>query len=241
MQPLNVLIVGASGGIGSALCQQILTHTNANVFATYRRAQPRVQHARLCWYALDVTEEDDYSSLTTSLDAEVDHLDWVINCVGVLSINELTPEKTLKAVTSNNLMTSIQVNTLPTLLLAKHVLPFLRRSDAPRFATISARVGSIDDNELGGWYSYRCSKAALNMAVKNISIEWGRLMKRSCTIALHPGTTDTALSLPFQANVPEKQLFAPDKSANLLFHVLTNLSPEDNGRFIAYDGSDITW
>ena len=86
MQPLNVLIVGASGGIGSALCQQILTHTNANVFATYRRAQPRVQHARLRWYALDVTEEDDYSSLTSSLDAEVEHLDWVINCVGVLEI-----------------------------------------------------------------------------------------------------------------------------------------------------------
>ncbi|MFH0263243.1 SDR family NAD(P)-dependent oxidoreductase [Vibrio barjaei] len=241
MQPLNVLIVGASGGIGSALSQHILTHTNANVFATYRSAQLRVQHARLRWYALDVTAENDYGSLTMSLNVEVDHLDWVINCVGALSINEQTPEKNIKAVTSNNLMTSIQVNTMPTLLLAKHVLPFLRRSDAPRFATISARVGSIDDNELGGWYSYRCSKAALNMALKNISIEWGRLMKRSCTIALHPGTTDTELSLPFQANVPEKQLFAPDKTAGLLFHILENLRPEDNGRFIAYDGSDIGW
>jgi NAD(P)-dependent dehydrogenase (short-subunit alcohol dehydrogenase family) len=241
MQPLNVLIVGASGGIGSALSQHILTHTNANVFATYRSAQLRVQHARLRWYALDVTAENDYGSLTMSLNVEVDHLDWVINCVGALSINEQTPEKNLKAVTSNNLMSSIQVNTIPTLLLAKHVLPFLRRSDAPRFATISARVGSIDDNELGGWYSYRCSKAALNMALKNISIEWGRLMKRSCTIALHPGTTDTELSLPFQANVPEKQLFAPEKTAGLLFHVLENLRPEDNGRFIAYDGSDIGW
>ncbi|WP_412104998.1 SDR family NAD(P)-dependent oxidoreductase [Vibrio barjaei] len=241
MQPLNVLIVGASGGIGSALSQHILTHTNANVFATYRSAQLRVQHARLRWYALDVTAENDYGSLTMSLNVEVDHLDWVINCVGALSINEQTPGKNLKAVTSNNLMTSIQVNTMPTLLLAKHVLPFLRRSDAPRFATISARVGSIDDNELGGWYSYRCSKAALNMALKNISIEWGRLMKRSCTIALHPGTTDTELSLPFQANVPEKQLFAPDKTAGLLFHILENLRPEDNGRFIAYDGSDIGW
>ncbi|MGR5296459.1 SDR family NAD(P)-dependent oxidoreductase [Vibrio mediterranei] len=238
---MNVLIVGASGGIGSALSQHILTHTNANVFATYRSAQLRVQHARLRWYALDVTAENDYGSLTMSLNVEVDHLDWVINCVGALSINEQTPEKNLKAVTSNNLMTSIQVNTMPTLLLAKHVLPFLRRSDAPRFATISARVGSIDDNELGGWYSYRCSKAALNMALKNISIEWGRLMKRSCTIALHPGTTDTELSLPFQANVPEKQLFAPEKTAGLLFHVLENLRPEDNGRFIAYDGSDIGW
>ncbi|MCY9873597.1 SDR family NAD(P)-dependent oxidoreductase [Vibrio barjaei] len=238
---MNVLIVGASGGIGSALSQHILTHTNANVFATYRSAQLRVQHARLRWYALDVTAENDYGSLTMSLNVEVDHLDWVINCVGALSINEQTPGKNLKAVTSNNLMTSIQVNTMPTLLLAKHVLPFLRRSDAPRFATISARVGSIDDNELGGWYSYRCSKAALNMALKNISIEWGRLMKRSCTIALHPGTTDTELSLPFQANVPEKQLFAPDKTAGLLFHILENLRPEDNGRFIAYDGSDIGW
>lgn len=241
MKPLNVLILGASGGIGRAMTQHILAHTDATVFATYHRALLDMQHSRLRWYALDVTKEDDYGALMTSLSAEVESLDWVINCVGVLSLDEGTPEKSVKAVTASSLMTSIQVNTVPTLLLAKYALPLLRRANAPRFATISARVGSIEDNQLGGWYSYRCSKAALNMALKNISIEWGRLMKRSCTVALHPGTTATTLSLPFQANVPKAQLFSPEKTASLLFHVLENLSPEDNGLFLAYDGSCIEW
>ncbi|GAL20401.1 cell-cell signaling protein C-factor [Vibrio maritimus] len=238
----NVLIVGGSGGIGWAMCRQLAQLPEIQVFATYRSTLPRgsEDYERISWFQLDVMEQAHYPMLVERL-SEVVHLDWLINCVGALSINERMPEKSLKSVDSEQFIDAIRINTLPTLLLAQHFQPFLRKAHSPLFATISARVGSITDNGLGGWYSYRCSKAALNMALKNISIEWGRLMPRSCTVALHPGTTDTSLSKPFQARVPEHKLFSTDKTARLLIKVLQSLDRSNNGQFLAYDGSLIEW
>ncbi|MGR5177115.1 SDR family NAD(P)-dependent oxidoreductase [Vibrio parahaemolyticus] len=241
MAPTTIVLVGGSGGIGAALCQHILDHSPARVIATYHREPLPISHPRLEWVKMDVTREQDYRLLLQLIDAKYGGVDWVINCVGALNLGSNTPEKSLRSVDASNVLNSIQLNTLPTLLLAKYFQSILRDSAAPRFVTLSARVGSIGDNRLGGWYSYRCSKASLNMALKNISIEWGRLMPRSCTVALHPGTTDTRLSRPFQTNVPCEQLFSPSKTAGLLFEVIQSLTPEDNGRFLAYDRSVIDW
>lgn len=123
------------------------------------------------------------------------------------------------------------VNTLPSLLLAKYFTPKLKRSTAPKFATISAKVGSISDNQLGGWYSYRASKAALNMFLKTMSIEWQRMVKHGTVLSLHPGTTDTALSAPFQTNVPEGKLFTPERVAKDLLGLIEKHPRKIAGRF----------
>jgi NAD(P)-dependent dehydrogenase (short-subunit alcohol dehydrogenase family) len=130
---------------------------------------------------------------------------------------------------------------LPSLLLAKHLHGKFRHGRPAIFATVSAKVGSIEDNRLGGWVSYRASKAALNMCLKTLAIEWQRTLPNVAVTALHPGTTDTALSRPFQRNVPREQLFTPKRSVSGLLNVLDNLKPSQTGQFFAFDGERLAW
>jgi len=130
---------------------------------------------------------------------------------------------------------------LPSLLLAKHLHSKFRHGRPGVFATVSAKVGSIEDNRLGGWFSYRASKAALNMCLKTLAIEWRRSLPNVAVAALHPGTTDTALSVPFQHNVPPEQLFTPRQSVDYLVEVLDGLKPAQSGQFLAFDGEELPW
>lgn len=233
---MNVLVLGGGGGIGRALITVIQQrYPQACIFATYYRNLPSV--SQVSWHRVDFMQEDDVCMLSET----IDHIDWVINAVGVLHINDTGPEKSLRQIDSQFFLDSMAINTLPTLLIGKYFFRHFRQAKKPICATISARVGSIGDNNLGGWHSYRCSKAALNMAIKNISIEWQRSIQKGCIVALHPGTTDTELSKPFQANVLPEKLFSPMKTAGLLLDVIETLEPNDSGRFIAYDGQDIVW
>ena len=159
----------------------------------------------------------------------------------MLHTQEKGPEKNLSSLDADFFQQTITVNTLPSLLLAKYFTPKLKCSTAPKFATISAKVGSISDNQLGGWYSYRASKAALNMFLKTMSIEWQRMVKHGTVLSLHPGTTDTALSAPFQTNVPEGKLFTPERVAKDLLGLLEKATPQDSGAFWAYDGTLLPW
>jgi NAD(P)-dependent dehydrogenase (short-subunit alcohol dehydrogenase family) len=127
------------------------------------------------------------------------------------------------------------------LLVAKHFEPLLAHRERAVFASISARVGSIGDNRLGGWYAYRGSKAAQNMFTKTLAIEWARSRRNVICIALHPGTTDTELSRPFQANVPPQKLFSVERTVTQLLAVIDRLTPADSGRFLAWDGTEIAW
>ena len=136
---------------------------------------------------------------------------------------------------------SMRINTLPTLLLAKHLHDKFRHGRPAVVATVSARVGSIEDNRLGGWFSYRASKAALNMCLKTLAIEWRRSLPNVAVAALHPGTTDTALSRPFQSNVPIGQLFTPGQSVASMLDVLDGLNSADSGQFLAFDGEKLPW
>jgi NAD(P)-dependent dehydrogenase (short-subunit alcohol dehydrogenase family) len=127
------------------------------------------------------------------------------------------------------------------MLLFKQVQPLLKHDDRSILATISAKVGSIGDNQLGGWYGYRASKAALNMFIRTSSIEYKRTCPQAILVALHPGTTDTKLSLPFQRNVPPEKLFTVDRTVSQLLTVIENLTPADSGKFFSWDGSQIVW
>ncbi|MBF2080191.1 MAG: SDR family NAD(P)-dependent oxidoreductase [Synechococcales cyanobacterium T60_A2020_003] len=248
-QSTHALIVGANGGIGLGFVQALLAQSSVQVYATYRdpnRAQALLtlaqsQSDRLKVYPLDLTDEDQVSQLVTLIQAETPVLHQVINCVGVLHEGTYQPEKSLRQINSDQLMHYFQVNSIGAVLLAKHLLPLFRHGDRSLFASISAKVGSIEDNRLGGWYGYRASKAALNMFMKTIAIEYTRKCPNTIVVALHPGTTDTSLSKPFQANVPPEKLFSVERTVGQLLTVLDSLTPADTGNFYSWDGSRLPW
>lgn len=231
---MNVLVVGGGGGIGGALVRAYLAHPGVEaVIATCHRQGATFTHPRLTWRALDVSDEDQVAGLA----AGIPSLQRLINCVGVLHGDGWNPEKTVQSVDPAFFLRSVEVNTLPTLLLAKHFAKALRGGPSV-FATLSAKVGSIGDNRLGGWYSYRVSKAALNMALKTLALEWRVKLPHCCVAAIHPGTTETALSEPFGAQLAR---VSPAATAARLHSLIEGLTSEQTGRFWHWDGSELPW
>jgi NAD(P)-dependent dehydrogenase (short-subunit alcohol dehydrogenase family) len=246
----NALIIGASGGIGRGLIEQLLDSPEINlIVATYRR-QEKAQDLfkleslfpdQLILLQVDVTSEESIQQAVSIIQSKIAQLHLAINCVGMLHEDNLQPEKSLKHINSDNLLRYFEVNTIPTALLSKYLFPLFKHPEFSVWATISAKVGSIGDNGLGGWYGYRASKAALNMIIKNVAIEFARSSKNTVVVALHPGTTDTQLSLPFQKNVPPEKLFSPQLCAQQLLSVINNLTRDNNGQFFSWDGSVLPW
>jgi len=235
---LNVLILGGSGGIGDALVNALCGRDNIHtVHATFLNTPPTRQHNKLIWHKLDPCEDADVKDLL----GQLGRLDWCINCIGMLHTQQSGPEKTLTRFDPDFFQKNMQINVLPSLLLAKYLPSNFKGVDRAIMATVSAKVGSIEDNRLGGWVSYRASKAALNMALKTIAIEWQRKLPNVAVASLHPGTTDTSLSKPFQNNVPIDKLFSPEKTAALLLAVLDKLTPAESGRFWSWDGTELPW
>ncbi len=236
--PEKIVVVGGNGGIGQAMVRELLqVFPQSRVRATYRRGSVPFAAERLNWQQLDLLEPSAIADWASGFE----RVDWLVNCAGFLHSPESGPEKNIRSVEAEFFLDNIRINTLPTLLLAKHFAGALKRSPAPLLATISARVGSIEDNRLGGWYSYRTSKAALNMALKTLSIEWRHSHPRGCIAALHPGTNDTPLSKPFQANVPPGDLLTPSDTAAMLVDVLAGLEPSDSGNFWTWEGNQLPW
>lgn len=251
MKTKTYLIIGGTGGIGQAMVETILEKGknaphSGQVFATYHRTLPNMESDNVQWLPMDVADEDSIARAADTIKQHSTHLDWVINCVGLLHTDTAQPEKSLRQVETAFFLQNMQVNALAGLLIAKHLKPLLAKAqrdhDAPAiYATISARVGSISDNELGGWYSYRMSKAALNMGMKNLSIEWSRSLKDVCIVVMQPGTVNTQLSAPFQSNVAEGHLFSPAYSAECLLEVLSGMSADQSGSFVDWSGASIPW
>ena len=168
-------------------------------------------------------------------------VDLIIVAAGVLHDGELQPEKALKDLSLDNFYSVFNINTFGTALAAKHFLPLLPREGKSVFAALSARVGSIEDNYIGGWYGYRASKAALNMILKSASIEMARKYKKACVIGLHPGTVDTNLSEPFQGHVKPDKLFTPDDATEQMLQVINDINADKSGKLLAYDGTVIPY
>ncbi|WP_394239651.1 SDR family NAD(P)-dependent oxidoreductase [Vibrio astriarenae] len=230
-----VLIVGGTGGIGSALIS-IFQKQGYHVHATYH-IQPATTDAGISWYPCDAT--DDHS--VERLAASVGHIDLLINCIGILYTDLQLPEKSIQQFNVDFFQKNIQTNTLPTLLLAKHFQSRLKAPHPTYFICLSAKVGSIEDNHLGGWISYRASKAALNMCIKTIAIEWKTKLPKCCVIAFHPGTIDTPLSVPFQKRISKQQLNSPDWLAEKLNQLIDELGPGETGRFYNYASEILPW
>ena len=241
----TALIVGASQGIGLEFVRQLLqTDRVDRVYATYRNPQSEllaIAEPRLRCLPLDITEEAQIATVMKEIQTETAALHYIINCVGVLHQGAMQPEKSLRQLNAEQLLHYFQVNSIGAVLLAKHMQPLLKHRDRAILATISAKIGSIGDNYSGGWYGYRASKAALNMFMRTTAIEYKRTCPRAIVVTLHPGTTDTQLSRPFQRNVPPEKLFPVDRTVQQLLTVLERLQESDSGEFFSWDGSRLPW
>lgn len=234
----NIAVIGASGGIGSAFVEHYANQDTVGSVFAFSRTQ--VEFASEKVVAAHINLEDENSIASAASTTTVNQpLDRVIVATGILHLDEMMPEKALSDLSVEKLEQVLRVNTIGPALVMKHFLPLLNKKDRSVFAALSARVGSISDNRLGGWYSYRASKAALNMLIKTASIEMKRKNKQAILVGLHPGTVDSDLSKPFQKNVPEGKLFSPEQSISQLVKVLEGVSIEETGKCFAYDGEEV--
>jgi NAD(P)-dependent dehydrogenase (short-subunit alcohol dehydrogenase family) len=239
-----VLVVGASGGIGSAVLEHYLQATEYElVFAVSRGARPdslRSPGERLRWLVCDNTEPSIESAMQ-AIKSVGASLTRVVVCNGILHNDRVAPEKSLLKLKAPVMQEVLYTNVvIPSLWIA--ALVQLPRAGADCVvAVLSARVGSITDNQLGGWYSYRASKAALNMMLKSAAVEYRRRLPRVKLLAFHPGTTDTTLSRPFARSVAPEKLFSPEFVARRLAQLLDQLKPDGELSYLAWDGSSIEW
>lgn len=228
----TVVIIGATGGVGGALAVQAVA-AGAVVYGVGRK--PTCAAAGLAGYiSADITTPQGLAAVAEKLPAQ---LDVVVVASGFLHNTDISPEKKLADLSAAALLKNYEVNALAPMLLARVLLPKFARDRAGVFAVLSARVGSISDNQLGGWYSYRMSKAALNMGLKTLSIEVARTHKQVAVLGLHPGTVDTDLSAPFSGHAPK--LFTADESAAYLWQVMGTRGVADSGKVFDWNNEEV--
>ncbi len=232
---MKALIFGANSAIAQAIIKN-LTEKSYDLFLVSRSSSENI-NGDAKEYFYDPSDEDSISTIKEKLDNH--QFDLIISTIGILHTQEIFPEKNLNAIDKDSLKKVLEINLITNVLIGKYFFSLLNQNCPSVFAFLSARVGSISDNQLGGWYSYRMSKAALNMFIKNAHIEQSRKNKQSKIIGMHPGTVNTPLSLPFQKNVPAGKLFTPDFSAKKILDVISNLDDDAGGKIFAWDGSEI--
>ena len=222
----SAVVIGAKGGIGGALVEALTEEGGFGKIYAFARPE------------LDLLDEASIAAAAAHVQAGPPPA-LVIVATGILHQGEQGPEKSFAALDPEWMARNFALNAIGPALVAKHFLPLLPKGERAVFAALSARVGSITDNRLGGWYGYRASKAALNQLIRTLAIEMKRVNDRAIVVGLHPGTVDTALSKPFQSNVAPGQLFDPDRAAVQLLDVIDELGVKDSGNLIAWDGTTI--
>ncbi|SDA11896.1 SDR family NAD(P)-dependent oxidoreductase [Sphingomonas sp. NFR15] len=227
----SAVVIGASGGIGAAFVRALKeegTFDTVHAFARGFAGSGRID-----------LEDEASIAAAAAIVAKGAAPTLILVATGLLHAGERGPEKAIGELDPAWLARNFAVNAIGPAIVAKHFLPLMPRDGRCVFGVLSARVGSIADNRLGGWYGYRASKAALNMLVRTLAIEEKRRNGRSIVVALHPGTVDTALSRPFQGNVAPGQLFDADRAALQLLDVIDGLKAPDSGKLFAWDGAEV--
>lgn len=237
------LVIGAGSTIATALVEQLQRNSDIDLIVTSSRNKIGYKHNKILKWQCDNSETQIAHCLSQLPEGVIK---YVFICNGVLHQDgedeqQIKPEKRLEDINPWQLTQVFNANTLTPLLWLKHLIKYLPTTTPSTITVFSARVGSIADNRLGGWYSYRASKAALNMLVKTAAIEYGRRNKQVKLLAFHPGTTDTPLSQPFQQNLGDKPLFTPQFVAEQLFKLLPNYPANGQASFIDWQGKDIKW
>jgi NAD(P)-dependent dehydrogenase (short-subunit alcohol dehydrogenase family) len=243
----TAIILGASRGIGLAVVQKLLAESNTHaVCASFRSNRSAEElHAlsdrRLHRFQVDITDIDRLETAAKEIAQMGLKPNLVIVTAGILHEPGLLPEKSLRQCDSKALSRLFAVNSIGPLLAARAFIPLMSKTQRSHFAALSAMVGSIEDNRLGGWYGYRASKSALNQFLQTLSIECRRTHPGMCITSIHPGTTDTSLSKPFQGNVEAHRLYSPKQTAVRVLQVVRDGNPEDSGRFVNWDGQQIPY
>ena len=234
----TIAIIGSSGAIGSAFTRHYAGLDSTDTVYALSRSGVRVAGDKIRSLPIDITNDDTVAQAAAALAGTP--LQGVIMATGILHDEAgLHPEKSLGDIDADKLRRVLDINTVGPALVMKHFLPLLDQERRSLFAALSARVGSIGDNRLGGWYAYRASKAALNMLIRTAALEMKRRNRHAIVVGLHPGTVDSRLSRPFQSRVPEGRLFTADAAASRLADVLARLEPADSGSCLAWDGQPI--
>ncbi|MBX3594934.1 SDR family NAD(P)-dependent oxidoreductase [Sphingomonas sp.] len=227
----SAVVIGATGGIGAAFADLLDEEEGHRKVWRFGRSLTGEAH-------LDLADEASIAAAAAHV-ASGPPPSLILIATGILGEGARGPEKALRDLDPDWLARMFAINTIGPALVAKHFLPLLPRNGTPVFAALSARVGSISDNHLGGWHGYRASKAALNMLIRNFAIDASRHNDRSIVIGLHPGTVDTKLSEPFRGTLAPGKLFAPDRAVLQLLDVIEGLKPADSGKCFAWDGTEI--
>lgn len=234
------VVAGAAGGLGMALSEALVAHPDYATVVALSRTRPGNTDG-IEWLATDTTNPAELDRAAAQVARLTERVHLLVCCSGLLHGGEgssMRPEKSLADLELANLELAMKVNAFAPLASIRAFLSLLRHDQNPVAAVLSAMVGSIGDNSLGGWYSYRMSKAALNMGVRNAAIEFGRLRNGPCVVAVHPGTTLTPLSEPF---VRGRDPRSPRESARHVLSVVHGLAGEDSGRFFNWDGRELPW
>ena len=235
---MQAVVFGATGGIGAALVARLAARRDIETVHAVSRFGA-ADGGGVTGHACDLLDEDALAAVAASIKAAAAP-SLVIVASGILSDGDaLQPEKSFRRQSAEAFDRVFRANTVAPALVAKHMLPVMPRAERAVFAALSARVGSISDNRLGGWHAYRASKAALNMLIRNYAIEQARRSEAFICVGLHPGTVDTGLSKPFQSGVPDDTLFSPEVSAGYLLDVIDGLAPEDTGKVFDWAGREI--
>lgn len=235
------VVFGAGGGIGTAVAAVLAARDPGAVLVGCGRRRPVgwVDDEASPFLEVDITREADVARAADQI-ARLGAPRRVVVATGLLHGAGIAPEKSLQALYPDAMARLFAVNAIGPALIAKHLTPRMPKERPTVFAALSARVGSISDNRLGGWYGYRASKAALNMVIATLAVELRRTHPLGVCVALHPGTVDTPLSAPFGRGGAKPRL-SPEQSARALVEVIDGLGPQDTGRFLAWDGSSIDW
>jgi NAD(P)-dependent dehydrogenase (short-subunit alcohol dehydrogenase family) len=231
----QAVVIAASGGIGAAITDLLAKQEKIGRVYAFSRSDKKFNHPKITSYHIDILDEKSIEEAKGNIEGSID---IIINAAGLLHDEDVRPEKSLRDLRMDSMQKTFLINIFGPSLLAKHFIPLLPRDRKSVFAALSARVGSISDNKIGGWYSYRASKAALNMVIKTASIEVARRYKKAAIIGLHPGTVDTKLSNPFQNNI-QHSIFSSAQSAEYLIHVVDQVSSIDSGKVFSWDGKEI--
>lgn len=234
----KVAVIGSSGAIGRAFVDHYINDLSINSIFSFSRSSIGIDNNKVKHFLIDI--ENESSIKNAAKNVEETNFDEIIIASGLLHTNEFGPEKSIKDLKADNILKVLNVNTVGPAIIGKYFLPLLTKDNKSVMAFLSARVGSISENKLGGWYSYRASKSALNQVIKTFSIELKRTNPKAIIIGLQPGTVDSELSAPFKRSASNNKLFSAEYSVSKLLGVIERADESSSGNLISWDGEIIS-
>jgi|TARA_B110000902_G_scaffold49148_1_gene56032 NAD(P)-dependent dehydrogenase (short-subunit alcohol dehydrogenase family) len=232
----NIIIAGSTGAIGGEFTELYANNSNVEKIIALSRKPTNTNHNKIQSVEIDYYNEATFKNLDEI--SQLDSISKIIIATGILHTDQIRPEKSIDSIAGEDMRKVFQVNVFGPILLVKKLLPLIKKSKGVKIVFLTARVGSISDNVLGGWHSYRSSKSALNMMIKNLAIELKRLNKEHVVIGIHPGTVKSHLSEPFLRHV-KHDIFNPKESVDLMTQVISKVSQTDSGKCFDFSGKVI--